>query len=85
MVKKTFLYIFIYTLLVGCDTLILNDECITDCFLDMFWGDNVHNSQFFIQILDFSVKAILNVCELKKALCSKKNKKQQFPIKAILL
>ena len=58
---------------------------ITDCFLDVFWGDIVHNSQFFIQILDFSVKAILNVCELKKALCSQKNKKQQFPIKAILL
>ena len=35
MVKKSILYIFIYTLLVGCDTLILNDECITDCFLDV--------------------------------------------------
>ena len=33
MVKKTFLYIFIYTLLVGCDTLILNNECETDCYL----------------------------------------------------
>ena len=35
MVKKSILYIFIYTLLVGCDTLILNNECETDCYLDV--------------------------------------------------
>ena len=35
MVKKTFMYIFIYTLLVGCDTLILNNDCETDCYLDV--------------------------------------------------
>ena len=35
MVKKSILYIFIYTLLVGCDTLILNSECETDCYLDV--------------------------------------------------
>ena len=33
MVKKSILYIFIYTLLVGCDTLILNNDCETDCYL----------------------------------------------------
>ena len=35
MVKKSILYIFIYTLLVGCDTLILNNECESDCYLDV--------------------------------------------------
>ena len=35
MVKKLFTYIFIYTLLVGCDTLILNNDCETDCYLDV--------------------------------------------------
>ena len=37
MVKKTFLYIFIYTLLVGCDTQnpLTNDVCESDCFLDI--------------------------------------------------
>ena len=35
MVKKSILYIFIYTLLVGCDTLILNNDCETDCYLDV--------------------------------------------------
>ena len=35
MVKKLFTYIFIYTLLVGCDTLILNNECESECFLDV--------------------------------------------------
>ena len=35
MVKKLFIYIFIYTLLVGCDTLILNNECESECFLDI--------------------------------------------------
>ena len=35
MVKKLFIYIFIYTLLVGCDTLILNNECESECFLDV--------------------------------------------------
>ena len=35
MVKKSFIYIFIYTLLVGCDTLILNNDCETDCYLDV--------------------------------------------------
>jgi len=35
MVKKSILYIFIYTLLVGCDTLILNNECELECFLDV--------------------------------------------------
>ena len=37
MVKKTFLYIFIYTLLVGCNTQnpLTNDECETDCYLEV--------------------------------------------------
>ena len=35
MVKKSIIYIFIYTLLVGCDTLILNNDCETDCYLDV--------------------------------------------------
>ena len=35
MVKKLFMYIFIYTLLVGCDTLISNNECDTDCYLEV--------------------------------------------------
>ena len=35
MVKNLFKYIFIYTLLVGCDTLILNNDCETDCYLDV--------------------------------------------------
>jgi hypothetical protein len=35
MVKKLFTYIFIYTLLVGCDTLILNNDCESECFLDV--------------------------------------------------
>ena len=35
MVKKSILYIFIYTLLVGCDTLILNNDCESDCYLEV--------------------------------------------------
>ena len=36
MVKKSILYIFIYTLLVGCNTQNpLNSECETDCYLDV--------------------------------------------------
>ena len=37
MVKKLFTYIFIYTLLVGCDTQnpLINDECETDCYLNV--------------------------------------------------
>ena len=35
MVKKSILYIFIYTLLVGCDTLILNNDCESECFLNV--------------------------------------------------
>ena len=37
MVKKSFIYIFIYTLLVGCNTQnpLINDECVTDCYLDI--------------------------------------------------
>jgi len=36
MVKKLFIYIFIYTLLVGCNTQNpLNSECETDCYLDV--------------------------------------------------
>ena len=35
MVKKSILYIFIYTLLVGCDTLISNNDCESDCFLNV--------------------------------------------------
>ena len=37
MVKKSFIYIFIYTLLVGCDTQnpLTNDVCESDCFLDI--------------------------------------------------
>ena len=36
MVKKTFLYIFIYTLLVGCNTQNpLNNACETDCYLNV--------------------------------------------------
>ena len=35
MVKKSILYIFIYTLLIGCDTLLLNNECESDCYLDV--------------------------------------------------
>ena len=38
MVKKLFTYIFIYTLLIGCDTqnpLTNNDVCESDCFLDI--------------------------------------------------
>ena len=37
MVKKLFTYIFIYTLLVGCDTQnpLTNSECESDCFLDV--------------------------------------------------
>ena len=38
MVKKLFIYIFIYTLLVGCDTqsiLTNDDECRSDCFLEV--------------------------------------------------
>jgi hypothetical protein len=38
MVKKTFLYIFIYTLLVGCDTQSIltnetSEECVSNCYL----------------------------------------------------
>tara|TARA_Y100000310_G_scaffold7033_1_gene7771 strand:+ start:93 stop:539 length:447 start_codon:yes stop_codon:yes gene_type:complete len=37
MVKKSILYIFIYTLLVGCNTQnpLTNDECETDCYLEV--------------------------------------------------
>ena len=37
MVKKSIIYIFIYTLLVGCNTQnpLINDECVTDCYLDV--------------------------------------------------
>ena len=36
MVKKSILYIFIYTLLVGCNTQNpLNSECESNCFLDV--------------------------------------------------
>jgi len=37
MVKKSILYIFIYTLLVGCNTQnpLTNDECETDCYLNI--------------------------------------------------
>ena len=37
MVKKSILYIFIYTLLVGCNTQnpLTNDECETDCYLNV--------------------------------------------------
>jgi len=37
MVKKLFTYIFIYTLLVGCDTQnpLSNNICESDCFLDV--------------------------------------------------
>ena len=38
MVKKSIIYIFIYTLLVGCDTqsiLTNDDECRSDCFLEV--------------------------------------------------
>ena len=35
MVKKSILYIFIYTLLVGCDTLISNNDCNSDCYLEV--------------------------------------------------
>ena len=36
MVKKLFIYIFIYTLLVGCNTQNpLNSECETDCYLNI--------------------------------------------------
>ena len=35
MVKNLFMYIFIYTLLVGCDTLISNNGCESDCFLNV--------------------------------------------------
>jgi len=37
MVKKLFTYIFIYTLLVGCDTQnpLINDTCETGCYLDV--------------------------------------------------
>ena len=38
MVKKSFIYIFIYTLLVGCDTQSIltnetSEECVSDCYL----------------------------------------------------
>ena len=36
MVWKSFIYIFIYTLLVGCSTdSILNNECESNCFLNI--------------------------------------------------
>ena len=37
MVKKSIIYIFIYTLLVGCNTQnpLTNDECETDCYLNI--------------------------------------------------
>ena len=40
MVKKTFLYIFIYTLLVGCDTQSIltnetSEECVSNCYLEI--------------------------------------------------
>ena len=37
MVKKLFIYIFIYTLLVGCNTQnpLTNDVCESDCYLDV--------------------------------------------------
>ena len=37
MVKNFIIYIFIYTLLVGCDTqnILTNSECESDCFLDI--------------------------------------------------
>ena len=37
MVKKSILYIFIYTLLVGCNTQnpLTNDGCDSDCYLDV--------------------------------------------------
>jgi hypothetical protein len=36
MVKNLFMYIFIYTLLVGCGTdNVLNSECNSDCFLEV--------------------------------------------------
>jgi len=36
MVKKSIIYIFIYTLLVGCEShLLTNDECETDCYLNI--------------------------------------------------
>ena len=36
MVKKSIIYIFIYTLLVGCNTQSpLNNECETDCYLNI--------------------------------------------------
>ena len=37
MVKKSIIYIFIYTLLVGCNTQnpLINDECVTDCYLNV--------------------------------------------------
>ena len=41
MVKKSILYIFIYTLLVGCDTQSIltnetSEECVSDCFLNVY-------------------------------------------------
>ena len=37
MIKKSIIYIFIYTLLVGCNTQnpLTNDECETDCYLNI--------------------------------------------------
>ena len=37
MVRKSIIYIFIYTLLVGCNTQnpLTNDECETDCYLNI--------------------------------------------------